>query len=73
MTRKTAFIEGWSSFKVNNLGLALGMTLKFYTCVAKGLVKVRKFWGLRPTFAEVTEEELVEGGGDLFASPPHPE
>ena len=28
----------------NNLGLALGITLKFYTSVAKGLkLKVRKF------------------------------
>ena len=31
--------------------------MKFYTIVAKGLkLKVRKFWGPIPTFAEVTEE-----------------
>ena len=58
MTRKTTFFEGWSWF--NNLGLALGTNLKFYTSVAKGLkLKVRKFWGLIPTFVEITEEKLV--------------
>ena len=31
------FFEGWSLFKFNNLGLALGTTLKFYTNVAKVL------------------------------------
>ena len=30
-----ADFEGWSWFNVNNLGLALGMTLKFYSSVAK--------------------------------------
>ena len=64
MTRKTAFFEGWSWFKFNNLGLTLGTNLKFYTSVAKGLkLKVRKFWGLIPMFAEVTGEKLVRGGG----------
>ena len=44
----------------NNLGLALGLNLKFYTSVAKGLkLKVRKFLGLIPTFVEVTGEKLV--------------
>ena len=38
------------------------MNLQFYTSVAKGLkLKVRKFWGLVPTFVEVTEEKLVGG------------
>ena len=57
----------------NNLGLARGANLKFYTGVAKGLkLKVRKFWGLIPMFVEVTEEKLV---GGFFAppTPPHPE
>ena len=46
----------------NNLGLALGTKLKSYTSVAKGLkLKVRKFWGLIPTFVEVTGEKLVGG------------
>ena len=44
---KTSFFEEWSWFKFNDLGLALGIALKFYTSVAKGLkVKVKKFWGL---------------------------
>ena len=63
MTRKTAFFEGRSWFKFNKLGLALGTNLKFYNIVAKGLkLKVRKFWGLVPTFIEVIEEKLVVGG-----------
>ena len=69
MTRKTAFFEGWSWSKFNNLGLALGTNLKFYTNVAKGLkLKVRKFWGLIPTFAKVTEERLVRSA--FLSSPP---
>ena len=68
MTRKTAFFEGWSRFKFNDLGVALGTNLTFYTSVAKRLkLKVRKFWGLILTFAEVTEEKLVEGA---FCPPP---
>ena len=60
MTRKTAFFEVWSWFKFNNLGLALGTNLKFYTSLSKGLkLKVRKFWRLIPTIVEVTEEKLV--------------
>ena len=54
LTRKTAFFEGWSWFKFNNLG-----RLK---------LKVRKFLGLFPTFVEVTEEKLM--GGGAFCSPP---
>ena len=75
LTQKTAFIEGWSWFKFNNLGLVPGTNLKFYTSVIKGLkLKVRKFLGLIPTFVEVTWEKLV--GGDFlrpFPLPPHPE
>ena len=42
--RKTTFFEGWSWFKFNDLGLALGMALKFYANVAKELkLKVTKF------------------------------
>ena len=71
MTRKTAFSEGWSWFKFNNLALALGTNLKFDTSQSKGLkLKVRKFWSLVPTFVEVAGEKLV---GGLFAPPPHPE
>ena len=68
LTRKTAFFEGWSWFKFNNLGWALGTSLKFYTSATKGLkLKVRKFWGLLPTFVEITGEKLV---GGLFAPLP---
>ena len=71
LTRKTAFSEGWSWFEFNNLGLALGMNLKFYINVAKGLkLKVRKFYGSVPTFVEVTGEKLV--GGILPAPSPYP-
>ena len=39
-------MEECSWFKFNHVGLALGMALKFYTSVAKGLkVKIRKSWG----------------------------
>ena len=48
--------------KFNNLGLALGMALKFYTSVTKSLkLKVRKFQGPVLTFVEVTGEKLVGG------------
>ena len=65
LTRKTT-----SWFKLNNLGLVLGTNLKFYTSAAKGFkLKVRKFWGLIPTFAEATEEKLV---GEPFCPSPSP-
>ena len=68
-TRKTAFFDGWSWFKFNNSGLALGTNLTFFTSVATGLkLKVTKFWRLNPTFVEVTGEKLV--GGTLFIPPP---
>ena len=59
---KIRVFHGWSWFKFNNLELALGTNLKFYTSVAKGFeLKARKFWGLIPTFGEVTEKKLVRG------------
>ena len=68
LTRKTTFFEGWSWFKFNNLGLALGTNLNFYTSLAKGLkLKVKKFWGLISTFVEVRGEKLV-----AFLTPPPP-
>ena len=55
---------------LNNLGLALGTNLKFYTIVEKALqLKVKTCLELIPTFVEVTGEELVEGGGGAFWSP----
>ena len=72
MTRKTASFEGWSWFKFNNFGLALGTNLKFYISLAKRLkLKVREFWGLIPTFVEVTGGKLVgERGGGFLLPPP---
>ena len=74
LTRKTAFFEGWSWFKFNNLGLTPGTNLKFYTSLSKGLkLKVRHFWGLIPTFVEVIGEKLVGDGAFLPPPPPHPQ
>ena len=70
LTKKTAFFQRWSCFKFNNLGLALGTNLRFYTSIAKGLkLKVRRFLGLIPTFVEVAGEKLVWG---TFLPPPSP-
>ena len=70
LTRKTSFFEWWSWFKYNNLGLALGKTLKVYSSVVKWLkLKVKKFWGLNPTFVEVIGAKLI--GGGAFCRP-HP-
>ena len=58
MTRKAAFFEGLSWFKFNNLGLALGTNLKFYTSVTNGLkLKVINFGVLDPTSVEVIGEK----------------
>ena len=58
LTRKNNFLEGWSRFKFNNLGLPLGKDLKFYKTVPKGLkLKVKVFCGLIPTFVKVIGEK----------------
>ena len=47
------------------------MVLKFHTSVVKGLkLKVRKFWGLIPTFVEVAKKKVVAGGAYLPPPPP---
>ena len=70
MTRNTVFFDGWSLFKLTNFELALGTNLKFYTNLAKVLkVKVRNFFGIVPTFAEVTRKKLARGVGP-FCPPP---
>ena len=70
LTRKNTFFEGWSWFKFNNLGLTLGIILKFYTSVAKwSKLKVRKFWGLVSTFVKVIVEKLLGGGGAFLPLP----
>ena len=35
--QKNNFFKGWFQFKFNNFRLVLGMTLKIYSCVRKGL------------------------------------
>ena len=51
------------------MGLTLGMALKFYISVAKGLkLKLGKFYGLIPTFVEVTGGKLVRA--PFWPSPP---
>ena len=66
LVRKNNFFEGPSWLKFNNLRLALGVALKFYTSVTKGLkLKIRKFWGLISTFVEVIEGKLVVGSPPL--------
>ena len=58
LTRKNIFFEECCWFKFNNLGLALGMTYKFYTSVKKEFkLKVRKVLGLILTFVEFTGEK----------------
>ena len=69
-TRKTILFEGCSRSKFNNLGLQLGMALKFNANVSKGLkLKVRKFWGLIFMFVEVTRENLKRGHFTLPFNP----
>ena len=71
--QKKHFFEGWSWFKFNYLGLALGMTLKLYTSVAKTLkLRVRTFWWLIPTSVDITGEKIVCvcWGGGAFCSLP---
>ena len=51
----------------NNLRLAIGMTLKFYTSEAKVLkLKVKKLLGVILMFVEVTGKKLV---GEAFPPP----
>ena len=68
--QKNIFFEGWSCFKFNNLGMTLGIALKFYASVEKVLkLKVRSFWDFykRRSYREKTDRE------GLFAPPLPPE
>ena len=48
--------------QVQELGTGNMCKLEMLGSVAKGLkIKARKFWGLIPTFVEVTGEKLVGG------------
>ena len=69
-SENTAFSEGWSWFKFNNLGHIVGGNLKFYTGVAKGLkLKIRNLEGASSYVCRSYREKT--GRGDLF--PLHPE
>ena len=52
----------------NNLGLVLGMALKFQTSVVKGLKLKVKVSGAN-SFVKVTGEKLEEGGRAFLAVP----
>ena len=57
----TAFFDGWCHG--SSLIIWAGTRYKLYTYVTKELkLKVRKFWGLIPTFVEVAGESLAEQG-----------
>ena len=63
------YFEGCFCFEFNNLELALGIALKFYTSVVKRLkLYVRKFWRLISKFVGVTVEKLV---GEPFCRRPN--
>ena len=53
-TEKAIFVDRFSWFKFNNLGLALGVALKCFLSVVKWLkLKLQKFWGLIPKFVNL--------------------
>ena len=70
MTRKTTFSTGWSWFKFNNLGLALGMALKLYISVAKGLK--RKVLGANSYVCRSYKGKTDRRGFLPPSSPTHP-
>ena len=60
LTRKNNFCDQCSWFKFNNLVVARGMALTFYSSVAKRpKPKIEKLLGLIPKFVEVTGKKLV--------------
>ena len=64
--KKNIVFEDCTLFKFNNFGLPPGMTLRFYTSMAKGLtLKVKKFVRLGSTFVEVTGKNWL---GVIFGS-----
>ena len=65
MTRKTNFFEGWSYN--NNWELVLGMSLKFYSSVAKCSEAI-KFWGVIPTSRNGRKTGKAGGGSFCLLS-----
>ena len=68
LTRKTAFFEGWSWFKFNNLELALGTNLKFY--ITKR-VKTKSQKVLGGNSYVCTSYRGKTGRGTFLPPPPH--
>ena len=65
--KKKQFFEGCSCFKFNNLGLTLGMTMKFYMSFVKGLkLKVRNVDGQFLRLWKLQEKNCLGGGGGAF-------
>ena len=65
--QKKHFFEGWFWFKFNDLWLALGTSLQFYTGADKVLkLKFIKFWGLIPTFVENLFPFMEKLAGGVF-------
>ena len=67
MTRKATFIEGWSWFKFNNLGVAPDMALKLCTSVAVK-DKSQEFFGTNSYVCRSCRVKTGRGG--LFSSLP---
>ena len=69
--QKNHFSEEWSWFKLNNLGLALGIALKLYASVVKGLkIKVKSSWGAISNVSRSYKGKT--GRGTLCSTPPPP-
>ena len=74
LTQKNQFFRGVVLVQVQQVGnfTRYGLNITFYTSVTKGLnVKVREFWGVIPTFVEVTGEKLVGKVGAFPPTSPH--
>ena len=69
--QKNRFFDRWSRFKFNNLGLALGTNLKFYTSLSKGLkLKNQKVLGANFYVCRSYREKTGRGGAFWCPLPP---
>ena len=68
MTRRAAFFEWLSRFKLNNLGLALGMNLKFYQYDKRTKTKSQK---VLAAIFYVCRSSRGKTGKGTFLTPPH--
>ena len=68
--QKNHFFEGWSCFNFNNLGLTLGVILKLYNSVAKGLkLKVTKIFWDRFYVCRCYRGKIGKAGGGFLPVP----